>query len=75
VFLDQVVDAALLQANARPGQHSPGERDVTDSQRFDHTGWEQADDMVRIVTFGWGQILPRLKQYAETGTPAPFFDF
>jgi uncharacterized protein YndB with AHSA1/START domain len=43
--------------------------------RFDHTGWREADEMVRIVTFGWGQILPRLKQYAETGSPAPFFDF
>ena len=43
--------------------------------RFDHTGWQDADDMVRIVTFGWGQILPRLKQYAETGRPSPFFDF
>jgi uncharacterized protein YndB with AHSA1/START domain len=43
--------------------------------RFDHTGWREADEMVRIVTFGWGQILPRLKQYAETGSPAPLFDF
>jgi uncharacterized protein YndB with AHSA1/START domain len=43
--------------------------------RFDHTGWQDAEDMVRIVTFGWGQILPRLKRYAETGEPSPFFDF
>ena len=43
--------------------------------RLDHTGWQDADEMVRIVTFGWGQILPRLKKYAETGRPAPFFDF
>jgi uncharacterized protein YndB with AHSA1/START domain len=43
--------------------------------RFDHSGWQDADEMVRIVTFGWGQILPRLKSYAETGRPAPFFVF
>jgi uncharacterized protein YndB with AHSA1/START domain len=43
--------------------------------RFDHTGWQDAEEMVRIVTFGWGQLLPRLKEYAETGRPAPFFDF
>jgi hypothetical protein len=44
----------------------------------DHTGWrdaEEAEEIVRIVTFGWGQILPRLRQYAETGRPAPFFEF
>jgi uncharacterized protein YndB with AHSA1/START domain len=43
--------------------------------RFDHTGWQDAEEMVRVVTFGWGQILPRLKRYAETGEPSPFFDF
>jgi uncharacterized protein YndB with AHSA1/START domain len=43
--------------------------------RFDHTGWRDDEAMVRIVTFGWGQILPRLKQHAETGDRVPFFDF
>jgi uncharacterized protein YndB with AHSA1/START domain len=43
--------------------------------RFDHTGWQDAEEMVRIVTFGWGQILPRLKEHAETGGRVPFFDF
>jgi hypothetical protein len=31
--------------------------------------------MVRIVTFGWVQMFLRLKGYAESGTPQPFFDF
>jgi uncharacterized protein YndB with AHSA1/START domain len=43
--------------------------------RFDHSGWEDAEEMVRIVTFGWGQILPRLSRYAATGRPDPFFAF
>jgi uncharacterized protein YndB with AHSA1/START domain len=42
---------------------------------FDHTGWKDADEIVRVVTFGWVQMFLRLKGYAETGTPQPYFDF
>jgi uncharacterized protein YndB with AHSA1/START domain len=42
---------------------------------FDHVGWKDAEEMVRVVTFGWVQMFLRLKAYAETGTPQPFFDF
>jgi uncharacterized protein YndB with AHSA1/START domain len=42
---------------------------------FDHLGWKDADDMVRVVTFGWVQMFLRLKGYAETGTAQPYFDF
>ncbi len=42
---------------------------------FDHVGWKDAEEMVRIVTFGWVQMFLRLKGYAETGNPQPFFDF
>jgi uncharacterized protein YndB with AHSA1/START domain len=42
---------------------------------FDHVGWKDAEEMVRIVTFGWVQMFLRLKGYAESGTPQPFFDF
>jgi uncharacterized protein YndB with AHSA1/START domain len=42
---------------------------------FDHVGWKDAEEMVRIVTFGWVQMFLRLKAFAETGTPHPFFDF
>jgi uncharacterized protein YndB with AHSA1/START domain len=42
---------------------------------FDHTGFAQVDEMFRRVTLGWSQMLLRLKQYAESGQPAPFFDF
>jgi uncharacterized protein YndB with AHSA1/START domain len=42
---------------------------------FDHVGWEDAEEMVRIVTFGWVEMFLRLKGYAETGKPQPYFDF
>jgi uncharacterized protein YndB with AHSA1/START domain len=42
---------------------------------FDHTGFAALDEHFRIVTMGWAQMLLRLKRYAESGEPAPFFDF
>jgi uncharacterized protein YndB with AHSA1/START domain len=42
---------------------------------FDHVGWNDAEEMVRIVTFGWVRMFVRLKAYAETGKSEPFFDF
>ncbi len=42
---------------------------------FDHVGWKDAEEMVRIVTFGWVQMFLRLQAFAETGEPQPFFDF
>jgi uncharacterized protein YndB with AHSA1/START domain len=42
---------------------------------FDHVGWNDAEEMIRVVTFGWVQMFLRLKGYVETGTPQPFFDF
>jgi uncharacterized protein YndB with AHSA1/START domain len=42
---------------------------------FDHTGFAQVDEMFRRVTMGWSQMLLQLKQYAESGRPAPYFDF
>jgi uncharacterized protein YndB with AHSA1/START domain len=43
--------------------------------RFDHVGWREPDQMFRVVTFGWGQMLARLKGFADTGKPMPYFDF
>jgi uncharacterized protein YndB with AHSA1/START domain len=43
--------------------------------RFDHTGWRDTDQMFRVVTYGWGQMLGRLKGFADTGRPMPYFDF
>jgi uncharacterized protein YndB with AHSA1/START domain len=43
--------------------------------RFVHEGWSDAvtaDDLAN-VNYTWGQVLGRLKQYAETGKPAPYF--
>jgi uncharacterized protein YndB with AHSA1/START domain len=42
---------------------------------FDHVGWRETDQMFRIVTFGWGQVLARLKAFLDSGKPAPYFDF
>jgi uncharacterized protein YndB with AHSA1/START domain len=42
---------------------------------FDHVGWRETDQMFRIVTFGWGQVLARLKAFLDSGKPVPYFDF
>jgi uncharacterized protein YndB with AHSA1/START domain len=43
--------------------------------RLDHTGFAAVDDMFRIVTVGWAQMLLSLKAYLESGIRKPFFDF
>jgi uncharacterized protein YndB with AHSA1/START domain len=42
---------------------------------LDHTGFAQVDDMFRVVTLGWAQMLLQLRQYLDSGQPAPFFSF
>jgi len=34
-------------------------------------GWRETDQMLRIVTFGWGQVLARLKAFLDSGKPVP----
>lgn len=41
---------------------------------FSHGGFDPDNPVIPIITPAWAQIILRLKQYAETGTPAPFFD-
>lgn len=43
--------------------------------RLDHAGFPEVDDMFRIVTVGWAQMLLSLKAYLESGRRQPFFDF
>jgi uncharacterized protein YndB with AHSA1/START domain len=43
--------------------------------RLDHTGFPVVDDMFRVVTVGWAQMLLSLKAYLQTGVRKPFFDF
>ncbi|MET8129440.1 SRPBCC domain-containing protein [Streptomyces sp. NPDC005065] len=43
--------------------------------RFDHAGFAEIDDMFREVTMGWAGMFARLKNYAETGIPVPYFTF
>jgi uncharacterized protein YndB with AHSA1/START domain len=40
---------------------------------FDRTGFAAKDEMFRVVTMGWAQMILRLKEYAGTGEPVPFF--
>jgi uncharacterized protein YndB with AHSA1/START domain len=42
---------------------------------FSHRDYEPDNPVIPIVTPAWAQILLRLKGYAETGEPQPFFDF
>jgi uncharacterized protein YndB with AHSA1/START domain len=43
--------------------------------RLDHTGFGAVDDMFRIVTVGWAQMLLSLQGYLTSGVRKPFFDF
>jgi uncharacterized protein YndB with AHSA1/START domain len=43
--------------------------------RFDHTRFAAVDDMFRIVTVGWAQMLLSLQAYLTSGVRKPFFDF
>ena len=43
--------------------------------RFSHSGWpaEMPQAELASVNYTWGRVAGRLKKYAETGQPAPFF--
>jgi uncharacterized protein YndB with AHSA1/START domain len=43
--------------------------------RLDHTGFAAVDDMFRMVTVGWAQMLLSLKDHLASGVRKPFFDF
>jgi len=40
---------------------------------FDHTGFAEIDEMFRIVTLGWAEMVLRLRDYLESGKPVPYF--
>jgi uncharacterized protein YndB with AHSA1/START domain len=54
---------------------SPAAQGDATTVRFDHVGWREADQMFRVVTFGWGQMLSRLKGFLDSGKAMPYFDF
>jgi uncharacterized protein YndB with AHSA1/START domain len=61
-----------------PGTHLVWALEKTDPGvvlRLDHTGFAEVDDMFRIVTVGWAQMLLSLRQYLTSGVRKPFFDF
>ena len=41
--------------------------------RFEHTGWKAASDYMADCGYTWPHVLERLKEYAETTKPVPFF--
>ena len=43
--------------------------------RLNHTGFAAVDDMFRIVTVGWSQMLLSLKEHLVSGVRKPFFNF
>jgi uncharacterized protein YndB with AHSA1/START domain len=53
-----------------PNPDAPGIRLL-----FSHRDYEPDNPVIPIVTPAWAQIILRLKAYAETGTPQPFFRF
>ncbi|MCW6003314.1 hypothetical protein K1W54_01775, partial [Micromonospora sp. CPCC 205371] len=59
-----------------PGRAGTGEKTHPGAvARMAHPGFPEVDDMFRIVTVGWAQMLLSLKAYLETGRRKPFFDF
>ena len=42
---------------------------------FSHRDYDPGNPTIAIVTPAWAQIILRLKGYAETGKPQPFFEF
>jgi uncharacterized protein YndB with AHSA1/START domain len=40
---------------------------------FSHRDFDPDNEVIPIVTPAWAQIIQRLKAYAETGNPTPFF--
>jgi hypothetical protein len=53
-----------------PNPDKPGTR-----VHFSHRDYEPDNPVIPIITPAWALIIQRLKGYAETGTPQPFFDF
>jgi uncharacterized protein YndB with AHSA1/START domain len=53
----------------KPGKD--GGHEVT----FNHDGWPEERPAAELasINYTWGRIVGRLKKYAETGEPAPFF--
>ncbi len=40
---------------------------------FHHRGWQDDDPGLPVAAYTWGQLITRLKDYAESGTPQPLF--
>ncbi len=49
--------------------------DGNTSVLFAHDGWKTTEESFPFIAYSWAQILPRLKNLAESGSGKPFFDF
>jgi uncharacterized protein YndB with AHSA1/START domain len=45
------------------------------SVSFSHDGWATTKESFPFIAYSWAQILPRLKELAESGRSNPFFRF
>jgi hypothetical protein len=59
-----------IRWDIQPNRERPGTRLL-----FSHRGYDPDNPVIPVVTPAWAQIVLRLKGYAETGKPQPFFDF
>lgn len=59
-----------IRLTVEPNPEGPGSR-----VHFTHGGYSAGNPVIPVVTPAWAQILLRLKAFAETGQPQPFFDF
>jgi hypothetical protein len=49
--------------------------DGSRSVLFRHDGWGTTDESFAFIAYSWAQILPRLKELAESGSRNPYFNF
>ena len=56
-----------MNATAREGESEGGS-----TVSFRHAGFTDDEETGRVA-YTWGQIMAKLKQYAETGNPDPVF--
>ncbi len=52
---------------------APGENDGESTLRMTHADWKGATDYFANCGYAWAHVLDRLKEFAETGKPVPFF--
>jgi uncharacterized protein YndB with AHSA1/START domain len=85
--IDELASAKRVKWTALPDFPNWGDTTVTweikpaengqTSVTFRHTNWPAAvtADDLGSINYTWGMVVDRLRQYAETGKPVPYFAF